>query len=108
MALENAPDTPAGNLQVRDSVAEALANLDNGMTVVDSVRGDIGARLNVIESTLTDNEDVTLVNQSVQAELRELDYAEALSRLSFQSIILEASQQSYVKIAGLSLFNKLG
>jgi flagellar hook-associated protein 3 FlgL len=108
MALENSPDTPAGSNIVRDSVAEALTNLDNGMTVVDSVRGDIGARLNVIESTLTDNEDVTLVNQSIQADLRELDYAEALSRLSFQSIILEASQQSYVKIASLSLFNKLG
>ncbi|WP_342243467.1 flagellar hook-associated protein FlgL [Pseudomonas sp. OTU5201] len=107
-ALENAPDTPAGNLQVRDSVAEALTNLDNGMTVVDSVRGGIGARLNVVESTLTDNEDVTLVNKAVQADLRELDYAEALSRLSFQSIILEASQQSYVKIASLTLFNKLG
>ncbi|MDE3740142.1 MULTISPECIES: flagellar hook-associated protein FlgL [Pseudomonas] len=108
MTLDNAPDTPAGSLQVRDSVAEALTNLDNGMTVVDSVRGGIGARLNVVESTLTDNEDVTLVNKAVQADLRELDYAEALSRLSFQSIILEASQQSYVKIASLTLFNKLG
>lgn len=108
MALENSPNTPAGNLQVRDSIAEALTNLDNGMTVVDSTRGDIGARLNVVESTQTDNEDVTLVNKGVQADLRELDYAEALSRLSFQSVILEASQQSYVKIAGLSLFNKLG
>ena len=77
------------------------------MTTVDGVRGEIGARLNIIDSTQTDNEDVTLVNKSVQAELRELDYAEALSRLSFQSIVLEASQQSYVKIASLSLFNQL-
>lgn len=107
MALENAADTPAGSLQVRDSVAEALSNLDNGMTRLDSVRGEIGARLNVVESTLTDNEDVGLVNKAVQADLRELDYAEALSRLSFQSIILEASQQSYVKISSLTLFNKL-
>ncbi|MNT98337.1 flagellar hook-associated protein FlgL [compost metagenome] len=71
------------------------------------MRGEIGARLNVIESTRTDNEDVGLVNKAVQADLRELDYAEALSRLSFQSIILEASQQSYVKISSLTLFNKL-
>jgi len=70
-------------------------------------RGDIGARLNIVETTQTDNEDVVLVNKSVQAQLRELDYAEALSRLSFQSIVLEAAQQSYVKIAGLSLFNPL-
>jgi flagellar hook-associated protein 3 FlgL len=108
MALENSVDTPAGNLATRDAVAAAVANLDNGMTKLDSVRGDIGARLNIIETSLTDNEGVGLVNKSVQAELRELDYAEALSRLSFQSIILEAAQQSYVKISGLNLFNKMG
>ena len=77
------------------------------MTTVDSVRGEIGARLNVVETSQTDNDDVSLVNKGVQADLRELDYAEALSRLAFQSIILEASQQSYVKISSLNLFNKL-
>ena len=75
------------------------------MVSVDQARGNIGARLNVIETTQTDNEDVALVNKGVQAELRELDYAEALSRLSMQTVVLEAAQQSYVKIAGLSLFN---
>lgn len=106
-ALESTPDTPAGNLLIRDAVAEALTNLDHGMTTVDGVRGEIGARLNVIDSAQTDNEDVSLVNKSVQAELRELDYAEALSRLSFETIILEAAQQSFVKVSGLNLFNQL-
>ncbi len=101
-ALEN-PST--GSTGVRDAVAVALTNLDHGMVSVDQARGNIGARLNVIETTQTDNQDVTLVNQGVQAELRELDYAEALSRLSLQTVVLEAAQQSYVKIAGLSLFN---
>lgn len=103
-ALE-APTTSSGG--VRDAVAVALTNLDHGMVSVDAARGNIGARLNVIETTQTDNEDVTLVNKAVQAELRELDYAEALSRLSFQTIILEAAQQSYVKISGLNLFNAM-
>ena len=103
-ALEN-PTT--GNQGVRDAVAVALTNLDHGMVSVDAARGNIGARLNVIETTQTDNEDVTLVNKSVQAELKELDYAEALSRLSFQTVILEAAQQSYVKISGLNLFNAM-
>lgn len=100
-------ESPASGAQVRDAVALALTNLDHGMTTVDGVRGEIGARLNIIESTQTDNEDVSLVNKGVQADLRELDYAEALSRLSFQSIILEAAQQSYVKISSLNLFNQL-
>jgi len=85
----------------------SLTNLDHGRVSVDAARGNIGARRNVIETTLTDNEDVALVNKSVQAELKELDYAEALSRLSFQTVILEAAQQSYVKISGLNLFNAM-
>lgn len=105
--LKTSLQGPASGFQVGDAVAVALTNLDNGMTTVDSVRGEIGARLNVIETTQTDNEDVGLVNKSVQAELRELDYAEALSRLAFQTVILEAAQQSYVKVSGLNLFNKL-
>lgn len=105
--LRSTLENPATGLQVRDAVAVALTNLDHGISTVDSVRGEIGARLNIIDSSQTDNEDVTLVNKGVQADLRELDYPEALSRLSFQTIVLEASQQSYVKIAGLSLFNKL-
>lgn len=103
--LRTALEEPASNTGVRDAVAVALTNLDHGMVSVDQARGNIGARLNVIETTQTDNEDVALVNKGVQAELRELDYAEALSRLSMQTVVLEAAQQSYVKIAGLSLFN---
>ncbi|WP_374378665.1 flagellar hook-associated protein FlgL [Pseudomonas fluvialis] len=106
-ALLDAPDTPNGNLQVRDAVALGLTNLDHAMVTLDRVRGEIGARLNIVETTQTDNEDVSLVNKSVQAQLRELDYAEALSRLSFESIVLEAAQQSYVKIAGLTLFSQM-
>jgi len=106
--LRSALESPNTNGNgVRDAVAVALTNLDHGMISVDSARGNIGARLNVIETTQTDNEDVTLVNKSVQAELRELDYAEALSRLSFQTVILEAAQQSYVKISSLNLFNAM-
>lgn len=107
MALEDNPDTPEGNRIIRDSVAAAITNIDHAMVSIDRTRGDIGARMNIIETAQTDNEDVTLINQEVQAELREVDYPEALSRLSFQSLVLEAAQQSYVKISHLNLFNKL-
>lgn len=101
--LENSTD----NREIRDAVTLSIANLDSAMDAVDQARGRIGARLNVVDSTLTDNENVILVNQATQAELRELDYPEALSRLSLQSTVLEAAQQSYVRIANLSLFDQL-
>jgi flagellar hook-associated protein 3 FlgL len=106
-ALENNTDSPEGSRATRDAVAAAITNIDHAMVAIDQTRGDIGARMNIIETTQTNNEDVTLVNQAVQAELREVDYPEALSKLAFQSIILEAAQQSYVKVSNLNLFNKM-
>ena len=106
-SLEENPDSPDGNRATRDIIAIALTNIDHAMVTIDATRGDIGARMNIIETTQTDNEDVTLVNQTVQAELREVDYPEALSRLAFQSIVLEAAQQSYVRVSNLSLFNRM-
>ena len=106
-SLEQAQDSPQGGLVVRDNVAVALTNLDAVLGQVLQGRGEIGARLNVLESTESFNEDVSLINTAVQSDLQDLDYAEALSRLSFESVILEAAQQSYVKIAGLSLFDQL-
>lgn len=107
MALEDNPDSPAGNRATRDAVAAALTNIDHAMVTIDRTRGDIGSRMNVIETEQTDNENVTLINKTVQAELREVDYPEALSKLAFQSVVLEAAQQSFVKISQLNLFDKI-
>ncbi|MFI8609130.1 flagellar hook-associated protein FlgL [Pseudomonas sp. NPDC077649] len=105
--LRQVLETSTDGREVRDAVALGLSNISSGMAAVDMAQGQIGARLNVVDSSQTDNEDVTLVNKAVQAELRELDYAEALSRLSFQQLILDASQKSYVAITQLNLFSKL-
>lgn len=107
VALEKAVDTPEGNRQIRDAVAVAITNVDETYGKVLEGQGAIGARLNVVESTEFFNQDVTLINQGVQSDLRDLDYADALSRLSYQEIILQASQQSFVRISSLSLFDVL-
>ncbi|GGC87854.1 flagellar hook-associated protein FlgL [Halopseudomonas salina] len=105
--LEDPGNSPEDKLLRRDKLAISLENVDNAMNSVLSVQTSIGARLNVIESTGNENAEVSLINTKVQAELSELDYAEALSRLSLESVVLQAAQQSYVKISGLSLFNLL-
>ncbi|MCY1302685.1 flagellar hook-associated protein 3 [compost metagenome] len=107
-ALENGADTPGGSKAIRDATGVALSNLDAASNQILKVRGQIGARLNTIDSTETFIDDVSLVNTGVISDLQDLDYAEALSRLSMQSTILQAAQQSYVKVSGLSLFNFLG
>ena len=107
MALEDNTDTPQDKLKTRDAVAAALSNIDHAMVSIDTTRGAIGARMNVIDTTLNSNEEIAIINKSVQAELREVDYPEALSKLAFQSIVLEAAQQSFVKVSQLNLFDKI-
>ena len=71
------------------------------------VRADIGARMNTLESTKSLHEQIDVTSAAVLSDLQDLDYAEAVSRLKFQTFVLEAAQQSYVKVQGLSLFNFL-
>ena len=105
--LENTDDSTDGKLERRDMLSVTLQNIDNAMEQVLGVQTSLGARLNVIESTQFENDEASLINTQVKSGLADLDYAEALSRLSMQSIVLEAAQQSFVKVSGLNLFNFL-
>ena len=71
------------------------------------MQADLGARMNSIDSTRNLHVDLELQAQEVLSKVRDLDFAEAVSRLSYQSFLLEAAQQSFVRVSGLSLFNAL-
>nr|WP_313404730.1 flagellar hook-associated protein 3 [Pseudomonas sp.] len=97
----------AAQLALRDTVASALSNLDNGMNQVWATQSSIGARLNVIDTLTTENESLQISNASNQSSIRDTDMAEAISKLVLQLTKLEAAQASFVRISQLSLFNKL-
>lgn len=88
-------------------IADTLNNLGNAQTSVLEIRSEIGARLNTLESTQALHEEVGVISSELLSNLQDLDYAEAVSQLSFESFVLEAAQQSYARISGLSLFNSL-
>jgi flagellar hook-associated protein 3 FlgL len=94
-------------LRLQDLVAETLDNLDSAETHISTVRGEIGARLNVLDSTVALHEGIDEVNQKVLSDVRDLDYAEAITRLTNEETVLQAAQQSFARISNLSLFNFL-
>ena len=69
------------------------------------VRTQVGSRLAAIESQADSNGAFVLTMQSTLAEIRDLDYAEAISRLTAESTTLEAAQQTFIRTQQLSLFN---
>lgn len=88
-------------------IADAINNIDAIQDALAQGRSRIGARLNTIDSTRSTLEAAQISNQKILSEIRDLDFAEAISNLSFQSFVLEAAQQSFVRVSGLSLFNFL-
>jgi len=105
--LNNLGDNPVDSETLGNLLEDTLDNLAFAQSSISQVHSEVGARLNVIENTTSLAADVDLVSKSVLSELQDVDFAEAVSRLSLQSFLLETAQQSYAKIQNLSLFNQL-
>lgn len=103
-AMKNVQDNPTSKAELAGIVAKTLTNLENAITNIVGVQGDVGARLNTLESTKDLNLDVTLTTKTVLSSLQDLDYADASIQLSMQSFVLSASQQSFMKVSQLTLF----
>lgn len=100
IALLNTPGMPsAATLNTHN--ADLTAALDN----VSKVRASLGTRLQELETLDYAGDDRKLQYAQVLSELQDLDYTEALTRLSQQEFVLEAAQQSFAKTSGLSLFD---
>ena len=86
-------------------IDNALNNIDRVMDKIIGVHTSIGGRLNSIDSQLDDNEAKKVYLQGVRSEIKDLDFAEAISKLNFQTTALQVAQQTFVQVQNLNLFN---
>jgi flagellar hook-associated protein 3 FlgL len=105
--LETGAGDPASTARLNNGINRALTDIDQDIGKMLEVRAQVGARLNTIDSQKDTNDDFTLHLQSTLSDIQDLDYAEAASRLNRQLLGLQAAQQAFVKVQGLSLFNFL-
>ena len=99
-ALETGSDVPG-------AVSTALGGLDESLDRVLTTHAQIGSQLVEVEQLGFIGSDLDLQYATTLSGLQDLDYNEAVSRLKQQEIYLQAAQQSFLKITGLSLFNYL-
>ena len=99
--------SPAGQAAYDDLIAASLQNLDNAQESIVQKQTEIGGRLNAVDSTKSFLEDSSVYSEDIRSQLRDVDYAEAISNLSFQSFVLQAAQQSFAQVSQLSLFDRL-
>jgi flagellar hook-associated protein 3 FlgL len=99
--------TPEGREQYNDLIAHSLSNLDSAQESFILKQTELGGRMNAVESTKNFLEDSSVYTNEIRSELQDVDYAEAISNLSFQSFILQAAQQSFARVSQLSLFDRI-
>lgn len=88
-------------------ITATLASLDATHGRLLGAVTELGGRQNTLTLLSSSNEDVSLVNQKIEGELSQLDYAGASIDLNNYQLSLQATQKTYLKINGLSLFGML-
>jgi flagellar hook-associated protein 3 FlgL len=106
-ALGRPSDSTAQNALFATEMGTAIAQIDNSLEKLSDVRSEVGARLAILSSASDDQADRQLDLKTQLSQIRDLDYAEAITTLNIQLAGLEAAQKSYAKISGLNLFNYL-
>jgi flagellar hook-associated protein 3 FlgL len=106
-ALDTTANTSAQSAALSFSLDRGLADLDQSLNKLTELKSAIGGRQNTIDSQLESNASLTDQLTKARSTLEDADPVEAISNLARYSQALEAAQQAFVKVQGLSLFNYL-
>jgi flagellar hook-associated protein 3 FlgL len=105
MAIGQSND--ASKAQFQNQLNQVLQQLDQTESHLSNVRTSVGARLSMLTNVESTRQDASLQIDDSVGKIAGADFTEASSRLAQQLVGLQAAQQSYVKVAQLSLFNYL-
>jgi len=97
----------ATDLEANAPNGSSLDQIDRAMDHLLGFRATAGTRLNALDSQEDINGALLVQLEQTRSTIEDLDYAEAATRLSQESVILQAAQQSFVKVQNLNLFNYL-
>ena len=106
-ALLAGTETGAKSSKLANDLGQSISTMDQALEHLQSRRTIVGNRLQALDTRADENANGLLRLERQTSELNDLDFAEAVSRLNLQTTALQAAQQSYIKIQGLSLFNYL-
>lgn len=106
-SLEAPVNSAAQRAQSTNELNAVIAQLAQGQEELSGSRAILGARLSAVDAAATAREAFKQDVTTNLSQLRDVDYAEALTRLNTQLAGLQAAQQSFAKLSRLSLFDYL-
>lgn len=96
-----------GGPPTQNALNTQFANLDQSIDTLTRTRAGIGARMNALDQQGSLNDDLTLQYTTALSGVQDLNYYDAISKLSLQSSALQAAQLTYTKLQGSKLFDYL-
>jgi flagellar hook-associated protein 3 FlgL len=99
--------TNTGGADMQNALNGQLANLDQAVGSVTRARAGVGARMNALDQQGSLNDDLTLQYKTALSDTQDLNYYDAVSKLSLQSSALQAAQLTFSKLQNMSLFDYL-
>jgi flagellar hook-associated protein 3 FlgL len=107
-ALKSITDAiTAGGSAAQTAASAALTTLDDAMTAVSTGQTVVGARLSWIDLNTERQTTMSEARAQDQSTIGATDIPTAYSRLTELATVLAASQASFTKMSGLSLFNMM-
>jgi flagellar hook-associated protein 3 FlgL len=105
--LQSPAGSPAAKAQLQMGLSQAVAGVDRSLDSTLLARAGAGAGLRELDSLKGMASDNDLAYQKELSGLRDVDYTEAISNLTRQQTMSDATQKAFVKIMGRSLFDLL-
>ena len=105
-ALED-PTLSPGDPLFSQAATDMQTSLDDTLTSISSAITDIGGKQNTLSLVQASHEERVLFNKEVIGETEGLDYAQATAEFNLKLTTLKVTQQTFVQVSQLSLFNHI-
>jgi len=98
--------SPANNSeQHKTEYGHILSQINSALNHISTRQGEAGINLQLLETQTSYHINNELLMEQGRSSIEDLDYASAVTQFEQAKVALQASQQTYVKVQNLSLFN---
>jgi flagellar hook-associated protein 3 FlgL len=106
-ALQTPADTPASLAALQNSLNTGLTQVGNTISNVTTVQATVGGRENQIQAMQTVNQSQSLQNTNSLTDITSVDLPSTISKYTQTQYSLQASEQAFVQVQQMSLFQYL-
>ncbi|MGF6264076.1 flagellar hook-associated protein 3 FlgL [Paraburkholderia youngii] len=99
---------PAAAATLQNALNTGLSQLGNTLDNITAVQASVGGREQEVKALQTVTQTNSLQTQSNLSDLTQTDMVSTISKYTMQQAALQASQQAFVKIQNMSLFQYIG